>query len=147
MTEAENDRRLMLVEIPIRIYGYDIDVMGIVSNQVYVRWFEDLRTEFLARYWPYEQMLEDNISPVLARTEVDYKYPLTIHDQVQGSLWVEEFTRAKWIMNFEIASEKRIFCLGKQMGYVVELNRKRPVPMPTGLMEKYELAKKKIESA
>ncbi|MEM8890121.1 MAG: thioesterase family protein [Bacteroidota bacterium] len=144
MANTQERPKLMLVEMPIRIYGYDIDVMGIVSNLVYVRWFEDLRTEFLARYWPYEQMLEDNMSPVLARTEVDYKYPLKIGEKVMGRLWVEEFSRAKWVMSFEISTEKRVFCLGKQMGYVVDLTRKRPVPMPAGLMEKYEAAKAEL---
>ncbi|MEL6255292.1 MAG: thioesterase family protein [Bacteroidota bacterium] len=144
MANTQESPKLMLVEMPIKIYGYDIDVMGIVSNQVYVRWFEDLRTEFLARYWPYEQMLEDNMSPVLARTEIDYKYPLKIGEKIIGKLWVESFSRAKWIMSFEISSEERVFCMGKQIGYVVDLIRKRPIPMPAGLMEKYEAAKNEL---
>ena len=32
-----------LVEMPLKVQGYDIDVAGIVSNIVYVRWLEDLR--------------------------------------------------------------------------------------------------------
>jgi acyl-CoA thioester hydrolase len=42
----------MLVELEIKIKAYDIDVMGIVSNIVYVRWFEDLRTLFLIHFYP-----------------------------------------------------------------------------------------------
>jgi len=42
--------RPMLIQKPLKINGYDIDVMGIVSNIVYIRWFEDLRFEFLDRY-------------------------------------------------------------------------------------------------
>ena len=132
----------MLLEMPIKVNGYDIDVMGIVSNIVYVRWFEDLRQYFLDTYWPYQAMLKANQSPVLAKTTVEYKYPITIHDQPIGRIWVENFGRAKWEMSFEITIEKKVVCTGKQIGYVVDLERKRPIPMPEGLRKKYEEALK-----
>ena len=135
--------RPMLLERPIKINGYDIDVMGIVSNIVYIRWFEDLRHYFLDTYWPYEEMLKDNQSPVLAKTEVEYKYPLTIQDKPVGRVWVEDFGRGKWIMAFEIAIAEKIYCHGKQIGYVVDLIRKRPIPIPEGLRKKFESAKNK----
>ena len=135
----------MLLEMPIKVNGYDIDVMGIVSNIVYVRWFEDLRHHFLDTYWPYEEMLEKGQSPVLAKTEVQYKYPLTIQDKpVVGRVWVNNFGRAKWDMGFEIANANRIFCIGMQMGYIFDLNRKKPIPMPEELVAKYEKSKSEL---
>jgi hypothetical protein len=74
--------RPILIQKPLKINGYDIDVMGIVSNIVYIRWFEDLRFEFLDRYWPFENMLKSNRSPVLSTTHVKYRYPLTIYDRL-----------------------------------------------------------------
>lgn len=137
----------LLLEMPIRINGYDIDVMGIVSNIVYIRWFEDLRHHFLDVYWPYEEMLKLNQSPVLAKTEANYKYPLTIQDKpIIGKVWVHHFGRAKWEMGFEIANESRIFCTGTQMGYIFDINRKRPIPMPEELVERYKAEKKLITS-
>lgn len=38
---------LLVVEKEIEVNGYDIDVMGVVSNIVYIRWFEDLRIVFI----------------------------------------------------------------------------------------------------
>lgn len=139
--------RPMLIERPIKINGYDIDVMGIVSNIVYVRWFEDLRMAFLDTYWPYARMVAENQSPVLAHTEVDYKSPLVITDEPIGRLWVAEFSRARWRMEFEIATDKRIHCMGLQHGYVVDLTRKRPIPMPSELVKAFEADKLRLEAA
>ena len=136
--------RPMLIERPIKVNGYDIDVMGIVSNIVYIRWFEDLRMAFLDKYWPYAQMVANNQSPVLAHTEVDYKYPLRISDEPIGRLWVAEFSRARWRMEFEIATSDKIHCVGMQHGYVVDLTRKRPIPMPPELLAAYEVEKERL---
>ena len=39
--------RKLVAERNFEVNGYDIDAMGIVSNIVYIRWFEDLRTDFI----------------------------------------------------------------------------------------------------
>jgi acyl-CoA thioester hydrolase len=130
--------RPMLIHKPLKINGYDIDVMGIVSNIVYIRWFEDLRFEFLDRYWPFENMLKSNRSPVLSTTHVKYRYPLTIYDRPFGMLWISDLGRAKWTVSIEIATEERINCTGTQTGYFLDLTTKRPVPLPTELRKEYE---------
>ncbi len=135
----QKELRPLLVEKPIRINGYDIDVLGIVSNIVYVRWFEDLRHHFLDKYWPYEEMIKINQSPVLAKTELEYKYPLTIHDKPVGRVWVAHFGRGKWEMCFEISIGNKIACKGKQTGYVIDTNRMKPIPIPEGLRQQYEI--------
>ena len=57
--------RPLELELPITIQGYDIDVMGIVSNTVYPRWCEDLRMHWLATYWPFQDMLKSDQAPIL----------------------------------------------------------------------------------
>jgi len=127
----------MLVEMPIKVNGYDIDVMGIVSNIVYIRWIEDLRMKFLDLYWPFEEMLENDQSPILAETHVQYKLPVTIYDRPEGKLWVSELGRAKWTVTFEIVSAKGVHCRGHQNGYFVNLKTSRPVPLPEELRKKF----------
>jgi len=103
-----------------------------------VKWFEEIRMVFLDKYFPYEKMLAENYSPVIANTELSYKYPLKIFDKPTGKAWVEEFTRAKWILNFEISTDNKIHCTGRQVGYMLDLTRLRPVPMPAGLVEQFD---------
>lgn len=133
-----NTLRPLLLERNIKIKGYDIDIMGIVNNIVYVRWFEDLRHDFLDMYWPYADMLAQNQSPILAKLEIEYKYPLTIHDHPVGRIWVSYLSRAKWEMGFEIIAENKLNCYGKQSGYIYDLIRKKPVAIPDHLKDKYD---------
>ncbi len=49
--------RLMETVLPIQVKAYEIDAMGVVSNIVYVKWLEDARHEFLAKYYPYDEMI------------------------------------------------------------------------------------------
>ncbi|QYG32262.1 acyl-CoA thioesterase [Mammaliicoccus sciuri] len=108
--------RKLVAEKEIEVNVYDIDAMGIVSNIVYVRWFEDLRTAFINQYMTYSEMMKFNISPILMRTESDYKVPLTIHDKPVGRCWLVKVSRMKWELEFEIATEDKVHCMGYQKG-------------------------------
>ncbi len=108
--------RKLVAEKEIEVNVYDIDAMGIVSNIVYVRWFEDLRTAFINQYMTYSEMMKFNISPILMRTEADYKVPLTIHDKPVGRCWLVKVSRMKWELEFEIATEDKVHCTGYQKG-------------------------------
>lgn len=132
-------------EIPIK--AYDIDSMGIVSNIVYIRWFEDLRHLFLDRYYPYEKMMGEGISPMLMKTEAEYKQPLAIGDKPEGRLWVRNMGRFKWEMGFEIYSGEVVHCAGVQKGCFFDLKGKKIAPCPDSLIGEYEAARAVGEDA
>lgn len=131
------ERPLLLTQ-DISVRSYDIDVLGIVSNIVYIRWFEDLRTYFLDVYYPYQELLKQNTSPILKETHIDYKYPITIQDQVKGQVWLSDVSKSKWECSFELFDNTRIFAIGQQVGYFIDVQRKRPVRVP----EKFEQLRK-----
>jgi acyl-CoA thioester hydrolase len=133
---AEENKPLLTVK-EFKVYAYDIDIMGIVSNIVYIRWFEDLRTKFLDENFPYEKMIQSGGSPILAKTEIEYKYPITYFDKPIGEAWISEMKRSKWEMCFKIYTGDKINCIGKQTGYYVNLTTKRPMPAPEELINKY----------
>ncbi len=141
----KNSPRIMLVEMPIKIYAYDIDLMGIVSNLVYVRWFEHLRSAFLDTYFPLENMLLENSSPILAKTEIEYKYPLTIQEKPIGTTWIINMKRSRWEMGFEISTADRIHCTGKQTGYYFNMEAQKPAPMPAILYNQFIKEKTLLE--
>lgn len=134
----------MIVKMNIRIQAYDIDVMGIVSNIVYIRWFEDLRMLFLEKHYPYEEMIATGISPILIKTEAAYKKPLSIHDHPTGSCTIKNLGSSKWEMEFEIKSDKVLHCKGKQIGCFYNLERKRPSLVPKRLLQAWENAQEQI---
>src|SRR5271165_1887491 len=61
------------VQVPLRVKPYDIDVVGVVSNIVYVRWMEDLRLAMLDVYLPLDEQMADGIAPAILKVEIEYK--------------------------------------------------------------------------
>ncbi len=134
----------MTVKMDINVKVYDIDAMGIVSNIVYIRWFEDMRLLFLDKHYPYQEMITAGISPILIKTEINYKTPITIHDQPIGICTIKNLGSSKWEMEFEIRSKDILHCKGKQIGCFYNIEKKRPSLVPERLIEAYEKAQ--IES-
>lgn len=130
----------MKVEMNINVKIYDIDAMGIVSNIVYLRWFEDMRLLFLDKHYPYQEMIAAGISPILIKTEITYKTPITIQDHPVGVCTIKNLGSSKWEMEFEIKSDNAIHCKGKQIGCFYNIDKKRPSLVPERLIEAYEEA-------
>lgn len=127
----------MLVQKSFHVNAYDIDVMGIVSNIVYIRWFEDLRFLLMDHFWNYQSMLKTGQSPILYETSAKYKRPVTIFDAPEGRLWVSSLTKSRWTVDIEISVEEKPVCCGRQTGYFYDLAKKRPVRIPTALLESW----------
>jgi acyl-CoA thioester hydrolase len=133
MAGHEPARRLWPIRLPIEIKGYDIDAWGIVSNLVYVRWLEDLRTALLWSLIDWQQCYREGHGPVLTRTEIEYRRPLRLGDPVVGHMWVSGAGRSRWSVGAEFEVEGRVAAAARQEGYWVDLHRVRPVPLPAGL--------------
>ena len=114
---------------PLQIHGYDIDVMGHVSNLVYVRWMEDMRHRLLEDAGlPFPEMVKQGFGPVLMATHIEYRRPITILDTVRAELWLSELRGASAVIqhrflngNEELAAE------GWQRGVFVSLDTMRPM--------------------
>ena len=87
MTHSTRPDRLE-VQVPLRVKPYDIDVVGVVSNIVYVRWMEDLRLAMLDAYLPLDEQMADGIAPAILKVEIEYKRAIQIHDEVIATMWL-----------------------------------------------------------
>src|SRR5947207_15847341 len=90
---ATGEARALLL-LPFVAASYEIDYAGIVSNQVYLRWLEDMRTAFMARWLSLEGAFERGQVPVLTRTEIDYRSPLRLGERSIGRMWAGRLGRA-----------------------------------------------------
>jgi acyl-CoA thioester hydrolase len=129
--------RVLLIERPIVVRTYDIDFANIVHNIVYLRWLEDLRSEVLVDVLPIDQILATGISPILTRTEIDYRWPVRIGDAVVGRMWVSELSRTRWTLSSEIVVADQVCAAGRQSGYFADLKTLRPVRVPEKLRERW----------
>lgn len=137
MTLIQTFPRPLEVQIKIPVRTYDIDFAGIVSNIVYIRWLEDLRLKFLDEHWQLDQQVEQGYAPILAGTEIEYKRPIKLTDQVIGRLWASNVGRLKWTVAAEILANNQLAAVAKQTGAFVSLQNGRPIPIPEGFKQKY----------
>lgn len=128
----------MLVELSFRAKTYDIDYAGIVHNSVYIRWLEDLRLKIMDDYYPFEEMLANNQSPILEKTEINYRAPLRLFEEVNGQMWVSKLGKARWEVQAEFVRDDLVIAQAKQTGYFMDLERFRPIRIPEVMRAQWE---------
>lgn len=137
MTLTYSLHRPLELQLSIPVRTYDIDFAGIVNNIVYVRWLEDLRLKFLNEHLPLDKQMEQGYAPVIASTEIEYKRPIKLIDQVIGRLWLSNLGRLKWTVQAEILANNVLAAVATQKGAFVSLENDRPVLIPEELQQKY----------
>lgn len=132
--------RPLLIERPIVVRTYDIDFANIVHNIVYLRWLEDLRSDILVDALPIDEILATGISPILTRTEIEYRHPVKIGDPIVGRMWVADLSHTRWTLSSEIILGETICAAARQSGYFAELSTLRPVRIPSKLKDLWKEA-------
>lgn len=130
---SHTEQRALLIERPIVVRTYDIDFANIVHNIVYLRWLEDLRSDILVDVLPIDEILATGISPILTRTEIEYRHPVKIGDPIIGRMWVADLSRTRWTLASEIVLGETICAAARQSGFFAELSTLRPVRIPQKL--------------
>lgn len=126
------------LEMPVKVHTYDTDYMGIVSNTVYPKYFEDLRNAILDKYFPLEEMMKEHNTPILSETHIMYKRPLTLNTKPMGKVNITLHGASRWEADIEISDDERVYCTGHQVGYYFNLDRNKPVRFSQKFLDFYE---------
>ena len=115
-------------------------MLQIVHNMVYIRWLEDLRTLLLAEHLPLEEQIASGYSPVLTRTDIQYKWPVRFGDAPTGLMWMSHLGATKWQVQAEIVVGEKTAAAATQWGYFADLRSLRPTRIPQQLRDRYQQA-------
>ena len=96
------DRYPVSVEIPVA-WG-DMDAYQHVNNVVYLRWFETARIAYFERLGLVERKESEGLGPILARSEIDYRLPVTYPDTVRVEISVLEVRKSSFTMVYRLWS-------------------------------------------
>mgnify|MGYP001800789687 FL=1 len=129
--------RPLEVEIPFKVKTYDIDFAGVVSNIVYIRWLEDLRLKFLDEYLPLDEQMQRGDIPFISKTQIEYKRPIQLFDNVISKMWMSNVGKVKWTLEAEFISNKQVAATAIQIGTFVNSENGRPAKLPEELLQKY----------
>ena len=128
----------------IRVYYEDTDAGGVVYHSNYVNFCERARTEWLRKLGFEQDQLnsEEGIIFVVARMEIDFKYPARFNQLLNVSVEPSEMRRATLFMNQEIRSEddNRLCCKANVKIACVSSSTFKPTPFPTVIVRRFENA-------
>jgi len=136
MLEQDNpEQKPLLTSLNFVVQTYDIDFAGHVSNQVYIRWLEDLRLSLLNRSYPLENLMNDGILPVLMRTDIRYRRSIEMFEPVEGHIWIKSVGTAKVTLFAEIVSRGIVCAEATQIGAFLSRETGKPGRVPRRLLE------------
>ena len=132
----ESDKWAISTEITVN-WG-DMDALGHVNNSKFATWMETARMLYFYEVGMMELYENSNIGPILARIEVDYKFPVVFPDEVKVQTSVSRIGNSSFDMKYQISSlsrEGEVAATGKVVGVLVDYNTGKPIPIPDELRE------------
>ena len=132
------------VKFDLEVYTYQIDIVGHLSNIIYIEWMEIGRLKLLeAIGLPVTKLKENDIFPILVNTDITYKQPIFYGDSVRAEVWLSKLNAASAIIEFRfIKNEGILAATGYQKGLFITGSSGKPFRLPSEerkLFEKYLL--------
>ena len=116
------------VEYSKPIYTYEIDAGQHVSNIEYIKWMEVARLNLMDEVGlPIHEVKSKGFVPALVRTEINYKKPLFIGDEVRVVMWLSELRNISANMCFKFYNQhNQLVATGEQAGLFINLEKQCP---------------------
>lgn len=112
---------------------FDTDCGGVVHNIAYLRMIETARTRLAARLgMALRQMAETQLYPVVVRTEIDYRRPAKLGDELLIHGRLERVERARFWCAFEVKrpADEQLLITCRQALALVQMPQGRPMRLP-----------------
>jgi acyl-CoA thioester hydrolase len=116
--------------LDFEVRDYECDLQGVVNNAVYQHYLEHARHKWLESIGlDFAKLHEDGIDLMVARIEIDYKFPLRSRDNFVVQTGIEREGRLKLIFNQGIfrKPDNRLVLLAKVIGTALRDGRPSPV--------------------
>ena len=118
-----------ILSIKLVVPFSDVDMMGHVNNARYLTYFEMARTEHL--YSQAGKLAASDIGIIIARAEVDYKFPAKWRDELTINMRTSSVGSSSWVYDYEILNEKqnKLVAIGKTVQVAYDYKKSAPIPL------------------
>ncbi len=127
------------IRTEVQVMFFDTDCAAVVHNIAYLRFIEIARTLLAERLgMGLAQMATDQKYPVVVRTEIDYRRPAKIGDQLVVEGWLDQLERVRFWCAFRIVrpADDAIIADCRQMLALIEMPAGKLLRLPED-WEKY----------
>lgn len=124
-----------------KIHFFDTDCGGVVSNIAYLRFIEEARTELYETLgMDLVAMTEGQIFPVVVRTEIDYRVPARLGDELRIEGTFEEMGKVRTVCKFLLTTGAepdpvRTIAESRQVVALVQMPSGKPLRTPREWLE------------
>ena len=128
------------IETREEVMFFDTDIGGVVHNIAYLRMIETARTRLAAQMgMKLRDMASTQIYPVVIRTEIDYRKPATLGDELIISGRLESVERVRFWCAFEMtrASDGLLLVTCRQALAMVQMPQGKPLRLPEEWFSNY----------
>lgn len=128
------------IETREEVMFFDTDIGGVVHNIAYLRMIETARTRLATQMgMKLREMATTQVYPVVTRTEIDYRKPATLGDELIISGRLESVERVRFWVAFEVrrAGEETLLINCRQCLALVQMPQGKPLRLPDDWAEKF----------
>ena len=128
------------IETREEIMFFDTDCGGVVHNIAYLRMIETARTRLAAKLgMNLREMSQTQLFPVLTRTEIDYRKPARLGDEIIIRGRLQSVEKARFWCTFEVtrAADGMLLITCRQCLALVQMPQGRPTRLPADWKVKY----------
>ena len=112
---------------------FDTDCGGVVHNIAYLRFIEVARTLLAQRLGlGLSEMAQTHKYPVVVRTEIDYRSPAKLADELSVDGWLDRVDRARFWCAFQIVRprDRTVIAECRQMLALIQMPAGKLLPLP-----------------
>jgi acyl-CoA thioester hydrolase len=121
--------------MPVTASAADIDELGHVSNQVYLRWVLDVAiAHSVAMGWDHVRYRAFGASFVVRRHELDYLAPVVEGETLSAETWVDTWKQASCIRRTEILRDGKPVLRAATTWAFMSLASGRPTRIPDEIL-------------
>jgi len=120
---------------PVQVMFFDTDAGGVVHNIAYLRFIETARTLLAVQLgMDWARMAHTSVFPVVVRTEIDYRRPAILGDELEVHGRLGEATPARFWCHFEIKRPRdgALLITCQQALAFVKMPEGKPLRLPKG---------------
>ena len=128
------------IETREEVMFFDTDCGGVVHNIAYLRMIETARTRLAAKLgMKLKEMAVTQLFPVVVRTEIDYRKPAVLGDEIIIKGRLESIERVRFWCAFELRrqADDALLITCRQSLALVQMPQGRPVRLPEDWAVKY----------
>lgn len=123
------------ISLPVQVMYFDTDAGGVVHNIAYLRFIETARTLLAIQLgMSFSEIERTGIHPVVVRTEIDYKRPGRLGEDLLVNGHLAEVGRVRFWVAFEVlrASDHTVLVTCRQSLALLQMPSARPVKVSEG---------------